>query len=141
MQRDVYSISVVSQTTLTNETLDSFLSEHLASALRWQRLRLFLGEQLDPANNRLTVEAVSAMRSFSKPVLLVWGEKDTNFGPEIAKRLARDIPGTKGIVWLSSSAHLPMLEQPDVYSDIVTRFFSSGVAGARAQAPLTLARQ
>src|SRR5262249_8747966 len=116
VQRDLYSIAVVSRSTLTDETLDAFASEHLASSLRWQRLRrFFTTSQLDASTNRLTVEAVPAMRRFSNPVLIVWGEKDTNFGPAIAKQLARDISGTKGIVWLGRSAHLPMLEQPKAY--------------------------
>jgi len=126
VQRDLYSIAVVNPATLNDATLDAFATEHLANALRWQRLRRFFDWQIDPANNHLTMEAVPAMRRFTKPVLIVWGEKDTNFGPEIGKRLARDIPGTRGIEWLASSAHLPMLEQPKAYSDIAARFFADG---------------
>lgn len=140
VQRDLYSIAVVDQATLSDAMLDSFASEHLATPLRWQRLRRFFGWQLDPAHNRLTMEAVPAMRRFRKPVLIVWGEKDTNFGPAIAKRLARDIPGTKGIAWLPRSAHLPMLEQPALYSDIATRFFANGTADDGEQAALTRAQ-
>ena len=81
VQRHLYSIAVVNQSTLTDDALDAFASEHLASARRWQRLRRFFAYQLDPANNRLTQEAVPGMRHFTKPVLIVWGEKDTNFGP------------------------------------------------------------
>lgn len=124
VQRDLYSIAVVDKATLSDEMLDAFATEHLATALRWQRLRRFLGWQMDPANNHLTLEAVPAMRRFTKPVLLIWGEKDTNFGPKIAKRLARDIPGTKGIVWMTHSAHLPMLEEPQAYANEAYRFFA-----------------
>jgi pimeloyl-ACP methyl ester carboxylesterase len=141
VQRDLYSIAVVNLATLTDSTLDSFATEHLANALRWQRLRRFFGSQLDPANNHLTMEAVPAMQHFTKPVLLVWGQKDTNFGPSIARRLARDIPGTKGIAWLTGSAHLPMLEQPQAYSDIATRFFTDGSVDATAMNALAQARR
>jgi pimeloyl-ACP methyl ester carboxylesterase len=140
-QRDLYSIAVVNPATLTDATLDSFATEHLANALRWQRLRRFFAWQLDPANNHLTLEAVPAMRRFTKPVLLMWGQKDTNFGPEIATRLARDIPGAKGIVWLSGSAHLPMLEQAQTYGDIASQFFMDGTADVSAKAALVSARQ
>jgi pimeloyl-ACP methyl ester carboxylesterase len=140
VQRYLYSIAVVDRATLTDELLNSFASEHLATALRWQRLRRFFGWQLDPAHNRLTQEAVPAMRQFTKPVLILWGEKDTNFGPDIAKRLGRDIPGTKGIHWLSKSAHLPMLEQPEAYSAAASRFFSGGTVDHRAQTALAKAR-
>jgi pimeloyl-ACP methyl ester carboxylesterase len=121
---------------LTDETLDAFASEHLATARRWQRLRRFFAYQLDPANNRLTQDAVPAMRRFTRPVLLLWGQKDTNFGPLIAKRLARDIPGTVGISWLTNSAHLPMLEQPQEYSDIAYRFLSDGTVDPSAKAAI-----
>jgi pimeloyl-ACP methyl ester carboxylesterase len=141
VQRDLYSIAVVDPSTLTDAMLDAFATEHLASALRWQRLRRFLTWQLDPKNNRLTMEAVPSMRQFLKPILIVWGERDTNFGPAIANQLARDIPGTKGIVWLKSSAHLPMLEQPQTYSDIATQFFSDGTVDDTARSALALARR
>lgn len=141
VQRDLYSIAVVNRATLSDDMLDAFATEHLATARRWQRLRRFLRWQMDPANNHLTLEAVPTMRQFTKPVLLVWGEKDTNFGPEIAKRLARDIPGTKGIAWLHNSAHLPMLEQSALYSDIALHFFAQGTADEAERAALQQARR
>ncbi len=141
VQRDLYSIAVVNPATLTDDTLNAFATEHLATALRWQRLRRFLGWQMNPAHDHLTMEAVPAMRQFQKPVLIVWGEKDTNFGPAIGRRLARDIPGTKGIYWLNQSAHLPMLEQADIYSAIATKFFAGGTVDSSAQAALESARR
>jgi pimeloyl-ACP methyl ester carboxylesterase len=126
----------VNQQTLSDEMLDAFANEHIATALRWQRLRRFFKGQLDPDNERLTQEAVPAMRRFTKPVLILWGQKDTNFGPDIAIRLARDVPGTKGVAWMRSSAHLPMLEQPQAYADAADRFFASGTASKDAAANL-----
>jgi pimeloyl-ACP methyl ester carboxylesterase len=87
------------------------------------------------------MDAVPALRQFQKPVLIVWGEKDTNFGPDIGTRLARDIPGTKGIYWLNQSAHLPMLEQAGLYSAIATRFFTHGTVAGSAQEALLAARR
>ena len=141
VQRDLYSIAVVNQSTLTDEALDAFAAEHLATPRRWQRLRHFLASQLDPANNRLTQDAVPAMRHFTKPVLIAWGEKDTNFGPPIAERLARDIPGVVGISWLKNSAHLPMLEQPQKYGEIAYRFFTDGAVDQDARKALADARR
>ena len=122
MQGELYSIAVVDQATLTDETLDGFTRSHLTSALRWQRLRRFFVWQLDPEHNRLTQEAVPAMRQFEKPVLILWGQQDTNFGAEIAKRLAADIPGVVGLHWMTHSAHLPMLEEPEAYSTAALNF-------------------
>lgn len=128
LQRKLYSIAVADRATLTDETLDGFTKQHLTSPQRWQRLRRFLSWQLDPAHNRLTVDAVPAMRRFDKPVLILWGRKDTNFGPEIAERLAKDIPGAVGIQWMERSAHMPMLEEPEAYNAAALAFFEGRVA-------------
>ena len=141
VQRDLYSIAVVNQQTLSNEMLDAFANEHIATALRWQRLRRFFKGQLDQENEHLTLEAVPAMRRFTRPVLMLWGQKDTNFGPDIATRLARDIPGTKGIAWMHNSAHLPMLEEPQAYADAADRFFATGTASRDAAANLDKIRR
>ena len=141
IQRHLYSIAVFNQSTLTDETLDAFASEHLRSAARWQRLRRFLASQLDPTNNRLTQDALPAMRQFRRPVLILWGEKDTNFGTPIAKRLARDIPGVVGISLLSNSAHLPMLEQAPEYAHAADQFFDKGTVAEDARMALADARK
>ncbi len=52
------------------------------------------------------------MRVFQAPVLLLWGEQDDNFGPHLARRLARDIPGVQGIHYLRQSEHMAMEEEP-----------------------------
>jgi pimeloyl-ACP methyl ester carboxylesterase len=141
VQRELYSIAVVNQATLTDDMLDSFAQEHLSTALRWQRLRRFFDWQLDPVHSHLTMEAVPAMRQFTRPILILWGEQDTNFGPAIGKRLARDIPGTRGIAWMADSAHLPMLEQPDVYRITPCNSFIDGTVNSDEQAALELARR
>lgn len=131
LQRELYSIAVADRATLTDETLDGFTKQHLATPERWQRLRRFLAWQLDPTHNRLTMEAVPAMRRFDKPVLMLWGRKDTNFGPEIAERLAKDIPGAVGVQWMERSAHMPMLEEPEAYTAAALEFFEGRAPEAR----------
>jgi 2-hydroxymuconate-semialdehyde hydrolase len=128
VQRDLFQIAVANPATLTDETLDAFVMPLASDGLRWQRTRRFLAWQLDPSHNRLTLDALPAMRKFDRPVLIVWGWKDTNFGPEIAQRLAQDIPGVTGIHWMRNSAHLPMLEEPADYAAVAMRFFSDGTA-------------
>jgi pimeloyl-ACP methyl ester carboxylesterase len=140
LQRELYAIAVANRATLTDETLDGFTKQHLTTPLRWQRLRRFLEWQLDREHNRLTMEAVPAMRRFEKPVLILWGQKDTNFGPEIAVRLAQDIPGTVGILWMTRSAHMPMLEEPQAYGAAALAFFD-GVVAEERRAALHRARQ
>ncbi|HEV2363331.1 MAG TPA: alpha/beta hydrolase [Caulobacteraceae bacterium] len=140
VQRDLFRIAVYKPSTLTDEMLDAFVKPLAGDGLRWQRTRRFFAWQLDPTHNRLTLDAVPAMRRFDRPVLIVWGEHDTNFGPDIARRLARDIPGVAGIRWMTASAHLPMLEEPATYSAVAMRFFQSGTATPDEQAALANAR-
>ena len=134
VQRELYSIAVADHAALTDETLDAFARPLTSDGARWQRTRRFFRWQLDPAHNRLTQGAVPALRRFDRPVLIIWGQKDTNFGPAIAERLARDIPGAVGIRWMTRSAHLPMLEEPAAYSDAALAFFNSGGASAATHA-------
>jgi len=141
VQRHMYAIAVANPATLTDKTLDGFAATHLASGLRWQRLRRFFVWQLDPTHNHLTMEAVPAMRQFAKPTLILWGEKDTNFGADIAIRLAKDIPGVAGLQWMKNSAHLPMLEEPDAYGAAALRFFTDGSVSDDARDALLSARK
>jgi pimeloyl-ACP methyl ester carboxylesterase len=69
------------------------------------------------------MRAVDGMRKFDRPTLILWGRHDTNFGPPIAERLAKDIPGVVRIRWMENSAHLPMLEEPEAYAAALTQFF------------------
>lgn len=121
-RRRVFSIAVHDRAVLTPGLLQGWTAPHVASPARWQRLRRFYRSQLDPAHNRLTADAVPAMRRFDHPVLLVWGARDTNFGTRVANRLARDLPNTRGIVLLQGSSHMPMQEEPTAYAAAVLDF-------------------
>jgi pimeloyl-ACP methyl ester carboxylesterase len=125
LRREVLSIAVHDPATLTGELAAALFRAHTATPARWQRLRRFLGWQLDPDHHRVTTQAVPAMRRFERPTLLLWGRHDTNFGPELAERLAADIPGSVGVQYLEHSAHLPMLEEPAAYADALVAFFES----------------
>jgi pimeloyl-ACP methyl ester carboxylesterase len=97
-------------------------------------LRRFFHWQLDREHNLETLRAVDGMRRFDRPTLLLWGKHDTNFGPSLAERLAKDIPGFVRTELLENSAHMPMQEEPEAYTRAVLRFFGEDVAnkGKRA---------
>jgi pimeloyl-ACP methyl ester carboxylesterase len=116
----------------------AFTMQHTSSPERWQRLRRFFGWQLDPAHNKITMTALPGMRTYSKPVLLLWGERDENFGPDIARRLMRDIPGVTGIRWMWNSAHMPMMEEPEAYAGEVENFLAGGIAESRFESVAAL---
>lgn len=104
----------------------AFTMQHTSSPERWQRLRRFFGWQLDPKHNNITMTALPGMRAFTKPVLLLWGARDENFGPAIATRLVRDIPGATGVRWMRKSAHMPMMEEFAAYAGEVGTFLGGG---------------
>jgi pimeloyl-ACP methyl ester carboxylesterase len=124
VQRRVLSIAVHRSEVLTEDDIRSLLRPSMATPARWKRLRRFLAWQLDRDHNLETMRAVDGLRRFDHPTLLLWGRHDTNFGPAIAERLAHDIPGVVRIEWLTNSAHLPMLEEPEHYTDAIERFLA-----------------
>jgi len=128
IQRHVFSIAVHNKQALTDEALAAYMRPHIASPERWYRLRRFFRWQLDREHNLETLCAVDGMRQFDHPTLLLWGKHDTNFGPAIAERLAKDIPGFVRIELLENSAHMPMQEEPEAYARAVLRFFDEGRA-------------
>jgi pimeloyl-ACP methyl ester carboxylesterase len=145
IQRKVFSIAVQNKAMLTPEVAAGYALPHVATPERWQRLRRFFTWQIDEQHNKVTMTALPAMRAFAKPILLVWGEKDDNFGPELARRLTLDIPGIKGISFMKNSKHMPMQEEADAYAaaalaflkdeyvspDAISESSNARVAGAR----------
>jgi pimeloyl-ACP methyl ester carboxylesterase len=124
VQRRVLSIAVHRSDALTQDVIRGLLRPSMATPARWKRLRRFLAWQLDRDHNLETMRAVDGLRRFDHPTLLLWGRHDTNFGSTIAERLAHDIPGVVRIEWLTNSAHLPMLEEPEHYASAIERFLS-----------------
>jgi pimeloyl-ACP methyl ester carboxylesterase len=123
IQREMFAIAVHDQGVLSDEVLAAYARPHVATPERWLRLRRFFRWQLDRDHNLETLRALDGMRRFARPTLLLWGRHDSNFGPPIAERLARDIPGVVRIEWLDHSAHLPMQEEPEAYAAALLRFF------------------
>ena len=95
---------------------------------------------MDETHNDITMTALPGMRAFERPVLLLWGERDENFGPHLARRLANDIPGVRGIHYLRNSQHMPMQEEDEEYVRAALAFLRDGVVSAEAQTALTEAR-
>lgn len=140
-QREAFSVAVLHEKTLSSAVLTGYAAPHVATPERWQRLRRFFAWQLDPSHARsTTLQAVPAMRAFTAPTLLVWGERDDNFGPDLAARLARDIPGVQGIHYLQQSKHMPFEEEPALYSRAVLEFLKVGTVSAQATQALMSAR-
>ncbi len=133
--REVFSIAVFDDATLAPDVLSGWTLPHVANGTRWQRLRRFFAWQLDPQHQALTAGAVDALRAFDRPVLLLWGAADDNFGPAVAARLAGDFPASTTVL-LHRSSHMPMQEEPLAYAAAVQHFLTTSPshdATARAE--------
>ncbi len=109
---------------LTSELLDGYIRANLGDRHRRARTRRFLAGQLDPANNRVTLDVLDGLRRFGHPTLLVWAEDDPHFGPEWGQRLLRDIQGAVGLELLPETGHLLMEERPERFAELVGRFLA-----------------
>jgi pimeloyl-ACP methyl ester carboxylesterase len=107
---------------LTRELLDGYIRANLGDRHRRARTRRFLAGQLDPANNRVTLDLLEGLRRFDHPTLLVWAEDDPHFGPEWGHRLREDIRGVVRLELLPETGHLLMEERPERFAELVGEF-------------------
>ena len=109
---------------LTPELLDGYIRANLGDRHRRAKTRRFLACQLDPANNRVTVDLLDGLRRFDHPTLLVWAEDDPHFGPEWGRRLRQDVGGPARLELLPETGHLLMEERPERFAALVGGFLS-----------------
>jgi pimeloyl-ACP methyl ester carboxylesterase len=89
-----------------------------SAAARQDALRVT--RSLEPS---VTLDAVDALRSFSKPVLLAWGAADKLFPLEHARRLEADFADARLEV-LDGASTFVMLDQPDEVAAKISAFVS-----------------
>lgn len=58
------------------------------------------------------------------PCQVLWGDRDPVAVPEIARRLAADVPGAR-LTWIEGVGHYPMLEAPERFAEAVLAFLES----------------
>jgi len=69
----------------------------------------------------VTLDAVDALKAFTKPVLLAWGDKDKLFPLDHARRLEADFPNATLEVIADASTFV-MLDQPAALAAAITKF-------------------
>jgi pimeloyl-ACP methyl ester carboxylesterase len=116
--------AVSDPTVLDEELVQGYIRANAGSRARRARLRRYLGLQLDPANNRTTLDLLDGLRRFERPTLLLWGEADPHFGPQWAERLAGDIPGAVELRQIPGAGHLAMEERPGEFANALREFLS-----------------
>ncbi len=61
------------------------------------------------------------LHMLNMPVLILWGDHDQYISPSVAGTVHREIPGSELHVF-ENCGHSPMLEHPEPFSAVVTRF-------------------
>jgi pimeloyl-ACP methyl ester carboxylesterase len=122
--------AVKNSAVLSDELVAGYVRANLSDAHKRAKTARFLAGQLDPANNRCTLDAVDGLRRFDHPTMLLWGTEDVHFGPEWADRLAADIPGFCRKELLPTG-HLVMEEEPTRFSELLADFLAPAVVQAR----------
>lgn len=107
---------------LDRELLDGYVRANLGDANRRAKWRRFLRCQLDPANNRETVDLLDGLRRFDHPTLLLWASDDPHFGPEWAEKLLHDLAGPAQLRLIPDCGHLLMEERPLEVANAISEF-------------------
>jgi len=125
--------AVHDRSALTDELVDGYIASNLATAHKRAKTRRFLATQLDPTNQATTHNLGDALAGVKAPTLILWGERDVHFPPNWGRRLAADIPTTRGVEILPATGHLLMEEHPDHVAALIGEFLitttPSGPAG------------
>jgi pimeloyl-ACP methyl ester carboxylesterase len=117
--------AVIERTVLTDELARGYARANLSDPHKRAKTRRFLAGQIDPANNRATLDALDGLRRFTRPTLLVWGGDDPHFGPQWAEQLATDIPGVERVEVLADAGHLVMEDQPRQVAELLIEFLAT----------------
>lgn len=119
------SKAVADPKVLSAELVDGYRRANLSDKRRRAKTRRFLAGQIDPDNNRCTLDALHGLRRFYRPTMLLWGADDPHFGPSWAQRLADDIPGVERVELLEGAGHLVMEDRPEQVAEMLGEFFAT----------------
>ena len=86
-----------------------------------RRDALRVTQSLEPS---VTLDAVDALKTFARPVLLAWGDRDKLFPLDHARRLESAFPKARLQVIEGSSTYV-MLDRPDDLAAAITTFITS----------------
>ena len=73
--------------------------------------------------NPLQPPAIDRLREIAAPTLIVIGDHDEEGLVKLAGRLASDIPNAS-LITIKNAAHLPSLEHPDQFNEILSNFLT-----------------
>jgi len=117
--REFFRMLVHDKSLVTNTMVEDNLALRLRSAFAIARMQ----ESIELGRGGITDDE---MRSIKAPTLIVWGKYDEWLGPpeRLGERLHRDINGSQLVV-IDDAGHLPQLEKPREFNEIVQRFLQA----------------
>jgi len=89
--------------------------------VREMNAALFVRDDVDGEEIPLDPPAAERLAEISAPTLIVYGDKDVVDVRDAAEPLAAAIPGARLVV-ISDAAHLPQMERPELFNEIVLEF-------------------
>ncbi len=89
--------------------------------VREMNAALFARDDLDGEESALDPPAADRLADITAPTLIVYGDQDVTDVRAAAGPLAAAIPGTRLTV-IPDAAHLPQMERPDIFNEIVLGF-------------------
>ncbi len=119
---------VTERRTSTPQTLQRLLGSKSSRAAYDELLDSV--SRIHQASYQKTLEASVAqdraapIEKITVPTLVVAGEEDTVYPPELAHEMARRIPGAK-LIMFELTGHLANLEQPERFNKVVLEFLTS----------------
>jgi 3-oxoadipate enol-lactonase len=103
-------------------TVDSAVREHVRQMQR-RAFELQLPVWEDAEEELLVSDLERRLAEVRAPTLVVVGEEDVPDFQQIAAQLAREIPSAQHAV-IPNAAHLPSLERPAAFNELVLRFLA-----------------
>jgi pimeloyl-ACP methyl ester carboxylesterase len=112
---------------LTNEAIVEYLrpTTSKAGAERFKAFTL-------AGDPRYTERAVSGLKKFDKPTIIIWGADDHYLSPSWGKKLLEDIPGAERFEIVPFCGHFWQEERPSEFSSIMGQFLSAHLGTGRA---------
>jgi epoxide hydrolase 4 len=69
-------------------------------------------------------EAAAKLRPISAPTLVIWGERDSYLGPDLAEPDRDDVPNLARVERLADASHWVHHDDPERVNRLITEFFA-----------------
>ena len=70
-------------------------------------------------------EAIAKLRPISAPTLVIWGERDSYLGSDLAEPEPDDVPSLDRVVRLAEASHWVHHDEADRVNNLLIDFFAS----------------